>query len=702
MIRGTNTLAALAAFTASLACAGLAAQAGPPTFRAERPTMLRFRVAGIDRMPELTAKLHVFPLLDDYGYPTLLKAQFERSAARLQKERLVRDEVRRLGIELQAVQLGNMIRGVGDGLFESFGVDGLRQVEMQAFQWRRDGGQEAFTQVMVASCVPGVQGRWARAFRDEVEWWRGCGWFDECEGVKVDGQPTSAFAIPAAKLEGDRWSSPGARWFLELPGAFVLGYGEVADLQAIGGFDLATPPLPPGVHYEGDLAALADMEQSAEAIALTRGVAGLKLDVQFDGELVREQLEATLAGGPTAGVPAVLLGNPGPLAPQALPDGAMLQLRVRLSLSALKELLATVAPMRPPEQEVLDELLQVLDGSLSFGLCAPAPGGMIPRVYATLGLSDASGFTGLVDRMREQGMAMKEVRYDDVPCTVLELPGVPQGVQPTFCVVDGRVHLAESALSMRAFLRAQRDGVETMVVEEAAVPENVPGERLDTIELRFDPARTYQAFYELWQPLLRLSMAGAGSETLSRDDMPEPRDFADYVRPIEVAFFRDGDRIGMHSVGALGGPLVSAYAVVMSQFLTTSSGSYSRFVGTLATHKLTAAGEALRAFEEREQRPPKDLAELFVAQQLDERALWIPGDPSLEKITLPGGRVVETSFRYFREPVQVAVFSQRHAARMISITPGWGRAMLADDGSVREVYGESRDVAIETFGELGR
>ena len=64
----------------------------------------------------------------------------------------------------------------------------------------------------------------------------------------------------------------------------------------------------------------------------------------------------------------------------------------------------------------------------------------------------------------------KRVRYSGIECTVLKIPDMPNGIQPAFCRVDGMLHLAESALSLRALLKVQDKVTVAMDVGDAPLP----------------------------------------------------------------------------------------------------------------------------------------------------------------------------------------------------------------------------------------
>lgn len=679
------------------------AQSGPPTFEPAKPPTFRLRVSQVDTLLQAFEQQRIHALLEDYGLIERIAEVVAGAGADARRELEIRTEVARRGIVPDVNQLWSMIRSGQDLTLGVLGDEGLRQVEMQMRLSRDDDGYFDSSQIVIKSCTPRATGRWAKRFQDEVAWWRDCGWFEAFDGFKLSGMPMSVFGI------GDRDGAEAltnaeqaARWFVELPGAYVIGQGPRDELATIGEVDLAPPALAPGLHYEVSEAAWSDdvagQPTSLERL-LTAGLDGIRLDVQLEGDLVREQLEFVLGGdGDQPGLVDVLLGGSGPLAAQALPDGAMLQLRANLSIPKLLEVFAQVVHLTDVGEAVVKVLPDLLDGGLTLGVCAPAPGGVIPRVYVTLGVRDLDGLRNLLADLREKGMPGKQVTYEEVECTILEIPDVPQGLQPTWCIFDGRLHVAESPLSMRAYLRAQQQGVETMQLDEPLVAADVPGTPLQTLELRFDPASAYRAFYDIWMPLLELTMAESGAAAkITRDDMPEPRDFAECARPLRVAFFRDGNRVGMHSIGVLGGPAMTTYCALVGQLMPRAGVFHSPLYTALASDQLRTAGEALARFEAREGRLPKDLAELFVAEQLDDRALCIPADAHADELELPGERKVRVSYRYYPVPAAVDVFGNVHEARLICIEPSWNRVMLDTNGMVQQMWNEVGRQPIESF-----
>jgi len=399
---------------------------------------------------------------------------------------------------------------------------------------------------------------------------------------------------------------------------------------------------------------------------------------------------------PTGFVGAMLEGG-GKLVPQALPNGALAQLRFTIGYSnmmtALKELAGDELDI--PE-EVDADVMAMLDGSVALGVCAPK-GGMVPQIFLTLGLADAAAFDRVMAKAIADGYPVKNVTYEGVQCTLLQFPDMPAGIQPAYCRIGNALHVAESGLSMRAFLKAQKGGAEAMDVGDAKVP-SVPGQVVPTFDARFDVPLIYRNFYKKWLPIFE--MTAEGDRPLTRDDMPDPDEVDEYVGAMRGVGFRDGNRLVMRHSGAIG-PALAAYLMIFAPM--GSSEPPDRSAGMLADiigrHKMRAAGDALSAFEQREKRLPRDLAELFFAEKLPGDALLMPMDPLAETIALPDGQEVKSSFRYFRETVDVGRGAGDKSALLIEIAPSrFGRVYLTVDRKARSLNGEVSERDIEEFG----
>ncbi|HEB51993.1 MAG TPA: hypothetical protein ENI87_01930 [bacterium] len=685
---------------AAFLCQPAGAQAGPPTLVPKRAAVMRAVVTGIDEMLASWRQLRIAPLIEAYGLVDRVLAMAPGSSA-YERARLLRQEALRCGVELDGYQLGNVIGSIAGDLFGTFDATDYRQIERRMLQWRTDDGRRRTARITVSSCVPPVMGRWAKHFEDEIAWWRRSGWFEVRDDVKVDGLTATALLIPQAKREEMQFGSSRAHWFLQLPGAFVDVSGPMEIVGDFARIEMAPPALPPGVVYDVNMRALVDVENpgGVERLLLT-AIDDLHFGVHFEGNMVREEVAVQLAApGDEPGLGDALLAASGPLPAQALPAGALVQVRARVAVDELFdwcERSDLVQFFIPPGMQ--EQARAALDGSIAVAVCAPPPGGVIPRVYLTCGLADVEAFEALVGQYKARGMPCRQTVYGDVNCTSVDLAseGVPQGIRPTFCVVGEQLHIAESPLSMKAFLRAQETGAEAMPVADAVAPAGVPGKRLDTLDLRFDPAAAYRTFYQVWFPLLMLSMAGSGIE-LTRDDLPDPDDLAEYVVPVRPVFFHEGRRIGMHAVGALGGLLGHVYGMMIPVMAGTIGPRHQPLHGPVASFKLRQMEVALERFSTREGRMPRDLVELLLAEKLSPATLLMPGDEHAMSLRLPDGRTIETSFGYFAKPVTVEQFGAEYSTRMLEIAPGNGRHLLDTRGDVQGLWGELAERPFESF-----
>ena len=364
----------------------------------------------------------------------------------------------------------------------------------------------------------------------------------------------------------------------------------------------------------------------------------------------------------------------------------------------------------------MEPLLDALDGGVALGCCAPAPGGLIPRLYLTLGLKDPAKVEALVASMLPPDLPVKQVQYGDVTVSVLKIPDAPQGLQPAWCVVGDRLHVAESALSMRAFLKAQADGVVAMDVDGMAAPTG-DGDVMASFDLRFDAAAIYENFYERWLPLFELSGVSELPAPVSRDDLPDPDVVHEHLGKGRGVVRRTARSMSLVQASASGGleltALLFAWPTILSQQMFDFTEDEVHIA--VAKSQLHAAHEALQRFEAREQRRPKDLAELFTAEKFADDALLLPADDLAEEVRLPDGRVVRSSFRYFADGVPMPEGAQSQflevfgggddddapPAVLVEIRPHmFHRAVLRIDGVVPDMYGSfGARAPIEAFGE---
>jgi hypothetical protein len=322
----------------------------------------------------------------------------------------------------------------------------------------------------------------------------------------------------------------------------------------------------------------------------------------------------------------------------------------------------------------------------------PAPGGVVPRLFATLSLQDEAAARALLPQVF--GKSSKQVEYDGVALTTVDGTDMPPAFQPTCCVHEGRLHLTESVASMRALLKAQRDGVDAMHVGDVPAPEG-PGAPLTTFDLRWDEAAIYRAFRDVWLPLYEIAMGPAGEPMkplLRRDDLPRADVVAPHLGAGRGVLLRDGNTWMLRQTGTLGGPLLAALAMAWGPIASGYANndfvveSLGREVGK---RRLEAVWPALQAFFEQHERWPNDLGELFTAAKLPADALWVPGDELAEAVPMPAGHAgtVRSSFKYSAPPVDFDTGHGRVRALFVELRHRpYNRLVLADDGSLPDVY----------------
>ncbi|HEU4419577.1 MAG TPA: hypothetical protein VFT55_11605, partial [Planctomycetota bacterium] len=408
------------------------------------------------------------------------------------------------------------------------------------------------------------------------------------------------------------------------------------------------------------------------------------------------------------GLVGALLAGKAALPAQPLPAAALAQLRCGVDLPMLFESARTAGLDELAPEQLAKLVRSALTGGIAIGVCAPAPGGVIPRLYVSLDIADDKA-AGELLAFVAQGRKTKEVTYEDVPCTVLELPDAPPALQPTWCRVGDVLHIAESPLSMRAFLKARAQGGDkggdAMDVGDAPLPQGT-GEVLPGFDVRCDEQQLYATFHKVWLPLLKLvADRGEAKPLVGEEEMPSPDAVLPHLGKSRGVLRRDGKVFRLQQLGALGGVEAAAVAMTWGPFLSGlfhSDWSLEQVESAIGKHQLQGVWAALETFQEENKRWPNDLAELFADKKVPVDALLMPGDQKAEAVALPAGdaRTVKTSFRYFKGGVDVNVNGNQQKMLLIAITPRrYGRPMLGVDGSIPEVWGEDSTRAIATFGK---
>lgn len=681
-----------------------------PTFV---PRALELVSIDADRVDELHAAwpaTRIGRLLADPDAAPAATACFERLLSTQIRARALKDALHTVDVEIEPYVLASVLRGSEFELDRILAApfDQLRSVHMNWLWPIPEDGAGPTTresEVVTLRCLPKYEGRWAQAFQREVAILRGSRFYDHDTGHKLDGVPVQQFRAKAELLDNGSWpASYYDRWLLHLPGSFVYGPGSPATFGTIG---TREPASRARVRMRMNLAGFVEMWQKIgrnvprDFTALGfETLAWLEWSGHFEGELLQDEF-AVEASGELTGITRAVLGGTATPPTQSLPDGAIAQLRGSLDLrTALAHLPTFDGPQVPPA--IVDAVCAALDGGYALGCCAPPVGGLIPRVYLSLGVADVDELDALQAKVLEQlaGLEVKHVTYEGVACHILQIPDAPQGLQPAWCVHDGRLHVAESGLSLRAFLKAQDGGAPVMDVGDAPLPVG-EGDIVPNLELRFDEAELYRCFYELWLPIFELSGAGGSRPpAITRADLPEPDVFADYCGKSRGVLRRDGDVWRFQHLGALGGPESAALLMTFGPMLSGELSDYQtqRMSRALAVSSLNRAWIALEAFRKREQRWPKDLAELFRAERLPADLLAIPGDDLAETFELANGSEARTSFRYFPEPVAFEVNGNHLPALLVEVRSApYFRAILTVDGETPEVYGADCQKAIDDF-----
>jgi len=609
-----------------------------------------------------------------------------------------------LGIELQPWMVANLYTNPDLKRMFERPLNEVRNMEFAAAiheDWPA-GGMRAPDMAVLLSCRPRYEGRWTQEFEREVAAIRRAPWFEEKEGAKIGGYPAYVFT-PPEQIDGDSMLEPLGLWFLHLPGTFVYGQGLPGKPGAIEATTAAK---------DGEVSLLMDLKQYLRMFELLgMGIpdefVALGFDKlhkltwrgRFEGELLLDELELQLTDEDLTGLLGALLRGTATPPPQALPKGAIMQLRTAVDLEELGACLGAMADEIWLPPGAMQEIAKALDGGVALGVCAPAPGGLIPRLYLSLGIADEQALDGLLAQFLVDDLSTKKVKYGDVECTIVQIPGAPQGIQPAFWRAEGRLHIAESGRSLRSFLKVQQQGVVAMDVGDAPIPEG-PGSRLPTFDLRLDEVQLYRSFRDTWLPMFEL--VNRQPVAVERQDLPSVDVIEEHCGASRGVLYRDGNRYIVRHLGALGGPEVAAVAMTWGPILTAnmSDSSTEQLSARIARHKLEAVWPELESFQQHNKRWPKDLAELFTARKLAPDALLLPLDDFAEDVQLADGTTIKTSFRYFAEPVELSNFNESFEALMVEIRERSAlRGFLCKDGSTPEVYSDASSKPIGQFGK---
>jgi len=527
------------------------------------------------------------------------------------------------------------------------------------------------------------------------------------DGDKVDGFP--ALVLTARDMDKDeyRYGAPPGAWLLHLPGQFAGGDGKVG----LVGKCAPTPPAAAAISLQIGILGYLDLLGGAGAAnvqvqtvrkALGLDAAGaIRWQLRPVGELLQDDIALALTGRP-GGVLGALLDGIAPLVDQPLPEHGLLQLRCAFDVAeltaAIDELLALGDAPTLADTGIAEDLKQAWTGGMALAIARPAPGGLMPRLYASFGIADAQAFGRLIARLRElPELQPKDVKYEGRPCVQLRIDGAPAALQPSYCLQDGVVHFAESGLSLRALLKAQANGTPPALdVGDAPRPEG-PGAALPGFDLRFDGAAIHAAIHELWLPLgsSMLGTGASGQPLVPMAEMPEPEVVTRHLRPGRGVLRRSPDQVVLGMSGTAGGPelhvLLAAYGPLLSGPMTQSwSWQTDALRYDLAHVQLQAVHAALTRFRERTGKAPASFGELLASGDLaDASLLLLPGDDSAEPVLHDGREVARTSFAYFPDGKQMSPQGEEILARVATLhSIAWRGLALADDGVLHDTWDE--------------
>ena len=692
--------------TAVLGAALLTGQA--PTF-VQKPGVVRFAAEGV---PQLLTALPTTALGKLLAEPSIAEAC--ANALRRYRERSAQRDALLAAVHDRATELHPwLVSRLPELLLwqvlRSLDLQDCRSIEYAALQ-SADTDFDLH-ETLLLRCQPRAEGRWDATLDRIVGSLAGPHWFRSPE-AKFAGMPMAAFTTTdpsgqASPHDPRLGEFEAEAWLLHLPGAFVVGRGPAAACGDLGPPPPAAPPqllahIDTATYVAVFQAQMAGLPIELRALGID-GLQSAQWRLQFHGAQILDELELQLGDTPSGLIGALLTGTAA-LPSQDLPNGALAQVRFAIDLRLLLETLPPL-PGVGLRGNVGDDLLKACTGGIALGVCAPAPGGVLPRVFLSLGIHDEQALDRVLQALPAE-MQQPPVTYEGVACIPLRVPDLPAGMQPVLCRRDGVLHIAESGLSMRAFLKAQPGGAGAMDVGDAPPP-SAGDEVLPTFDLRADEAALYRAFHRHWLPLCKLLPGNAIDRALlTAAEMPEPDDIAPLLGKTRGVLVRNGKRYTFRQLGNLGGLHTAALAMAFGPLLSATF-QQDHFemllVHNLAAQQLQRVWPKFEAFQRAKGRWPQDLAELFAAHpELPADALLLPGEPNSEPVALAAGdaRAVRSSFRYFPVPIALDLRGEAHRLLLVAITPRlWGRPMLSDIGAVPDVDGDESTRPIDRFGK---
>lgn len=519
-----------------------------------------------------------------------------------------------------------------------------------------------------------------------------------------DAAPADTLA-PEPEAAGPVAPKPIAYWLAAPPGQFV---GGDQDPAGTGTFAATTPP-PPGLHLHLDLRWYVGMMLSfmgdgedeqmaaAEAALGTPHVQQLQWRLHAQDGLLAEDLRLK-SDGPPSGLLAALVLGMAPPPEQPLPEHTLLQLRCSFDLPKLAEAIDALLQLAElptlTELDLVGDLRSALTGGVALGVARPAPGSLVPRLYASFGIGDQAAAERLLARLQElPGLETKSLELDGRPCTQMRLDGLPAALQPTWAFDRSALHVAESGLSLRALWKTKG-----RPFGDLKAPRPIGKGALPGFELQWHAGEIHSALAEIWLPLyekMALVDQAAAKGTVPTADLPEAKLVLEHLGLGRGVLRRDGHDLVLAMLGPTGGPEMQALISAWGPMISGQLADQWRWQRTnteqeLGKAQLAKVHQALIAFEKRTGKRPTTLGELVQGGDLaDASLLLLPGETQAEPVLHEGKEVAKSSFRYFANGVEVTPEGDKVQAVLIALRgTGWRRLAMDREGNMYEGWGE--------------
>lgn len=434
-----------------------------------------------------------------------------------------------------------------------------------------------------------------------------------------------------------------------------------------------------------------------------------------EGDHVRETIDVEFDGRPV-GLAAALFDGMAPLPPLPAPKGTMLQLRLSLDVNHLVAAVNAMLEseqMKPLPEDVGDRLRKAWTGGIAFGLAAPAPGGITPRAFLSLGITDQQAFEDLLAEVLPDGRGVQRAitKFGETEVTQLKLDGAPNAFVPSYFFRGGDLYVAESALSVRSLFKAVDKGEPGLDLNQApALPTRG---RQPGFELVFDEAAIYRALVTHWLPLAQMAIPGGTTPDplIDSADMPHPDDMDELLGVGGGVLLRGSDRLSIAATGTAGGPEVLALLTSYGPLFSAAIEEGLPMIGGEIAEPIVRAWEqklqqALLAVHERTGGWPEDLAALAGTEEFAGTELLLhplDTDPA-DVLDANGETIAKSTFRYYPGSLPVDTeFGEAFDALLIEVTPlSWRRAAYDTTGNTRQMYTWGDNSNIDAIEQKGR